>query len=547
MTHRWQQPLVDYLFVVAEAVVWFMAISLLATWTERDLLAQVATRIQAELPPSPNTLLVLRDAREAAESVVSGPPLVIVALAGMLAFGTMRVFRRLRLDGALGAAGMMVASIVALNVLLHVTFTRDVLVWQTGGAADFLNAPAAHFPRGMDLQAFVADPGLGRPHGGAIVFSFVGLLAMWTRFLVAGRATVTFERAGRSFTFGFLATLLLVVLASVSGVTVLAAYAVPYFVIAVLMLAVAHSARPQAGMEDARRAAPWVISVVGTIGALTIAALILGLLALIDAGTWFQFLADALFRFIGWVLVLVLTPIFWVAERLLSFVHLSRPDETLAPAELTAPPAEPNETRERLRLASSVVLLIKTAALSALMYGVFLGIRALLNRGRDREAEDYDEVRTDDAPAGGLGGLFRNLLPRRGAHGPGGQWMRQQAIYRLFGRTVQDADVRGLRIRPAETPLEFANVGGRMLDAAAFRPIAEAFDRARYGRHFPEPSAIAPLERALDEWSASHPPSEEVRERIQGARQPSEAQEIEARIVLSRRASRGDENARRLL
>ncbi|MDA1001898.1 MAG: DUF4129 domain-containing protein [Chloroflexi bacterium] len=547
MTQRWQQTLVDYLFVIAEAVVWFMAIALIATWTERDLLAQLATRIQTELSPSPAHLLALRDVRAASEQVISGPPLLIVVFTGMLAFAAMRGFRRLRLQGAMGAAGILIVSILVLNALLHFTFTRDVLFWQTGGAANFINDPATHFPPGTDLEAFIANPGLGRPHGGALMITFAGLVAMWTRFLLGGRSLVTFERGARSFTFGFSATLVLVVLASVSGVTTLAAYAVPYFVLAVLMLAVAHSARPQTVMEDARRAAPWVLSVLVTVGALTAAALILGLLALIDAGSWFQFVVDALFRVIGFLLVLILTPIFWVVEGLLSLANITPPENFLAPPQGTPGPLEPAESGDGFRFASSVVFVLKVIALSALTYGIFAGLRALLGRGGDREEEAYAEVRTTDANATGLGGLLRNLIPGRGARGAGGAWMRQQPIYQLFGRAVHDAEVRGLRIRPAETPIEFADVGGRMLEAAAFGPIADAFDRARYGRHFPDAEALAPLERALETWAASHPPSEEVRERIQGARQPSESQEIEARIILSRRASRGDENARRLL
>ncbi|MDA0365734.1 MAG: hypothetical protein O2843_07700, partial [Chloroflexi bacterium] len=154
MTQRWQQTLVDYLFVIAEAVVWFMAIALIATWTERDLLAQLATRIQTELSPSPAHLLALRDVRAASEQVISGPPLLIVVFTGMLAFAAMRGFRRLRLQGAMGAAGILIVSILVLNALLHFTFTRDVLFWQTGGAANFINDPATHFPPGPDLEAF---------------------------------------------------------------------------------------------------------------------------------------------------------------------------------------------------------------------------------------------------------------------------------------------------------------------------------------------------------------------------------------------------------
>src|SRR5207249_2782713 len=42
MTYRWQQTLADYLYVLAEAIPWFMAITLVATWGERDFMSQLA-------------------------------------------------------------------------------------------------------------------------------------------------------------------------------------------------------------------------------------------------------------------------------------------------------------------------------------------------------------------------------------------------------------------------------------------------------------------------------------------------------------------------
>jgi len=550
VTSRWQQPLVDQLYVIAEAIPWFMVIALIASWGERDFLTQVADRIATEVGRSPQSVSVQQEVARAADTVITGPPVLVVLVTALAAFGLMRAFTKARLSGPLGAAAMLLLSLAVLNIMMHVTLARSLLFWEMGGLERFLADPASYFPKELDVIAFVQRPTIGVPHGAAATTSVIGLIVLWARFLVAGRSAVSFERVTRSFTIGFIVVLIAAIAAEIGEMGHIAGYAVPYFVMGVLTLAVAHSARPQGVMEGTRRNAPWMVSVLGTIGALSVTALMLGLLALFDVGSAFQLVADAIFRLFGLVLIIVITPIFWLMESLVRLLGISPGRELIAPVAIPTPAPPEQATgveEERFRLAEMLLLLAKVVALTLLTYGAFVGIRMLLGRRRGEGDEEFIEIRTVDAPSTGLSALLRNIVPRRRGGGAGAEWMRRHEAYRLFGRAVRSADERGLSLRPGETPLEFAGVGARMLDARMFPAIAEQFDRARYGRHYPEHETLAPLERELAEWEAAHPATEELRERIRGVRAPSMADSVEARIVLAKRAHRGDENARRLL
>ncbi len=548
MTHRWQQHITDYLYVITESIAWFMPIALIATWAERDFLTQLAARIVTLQQTGAQERLVLADVEAASLHVISGPSALLVVLTGVIAFALMRAFSRAHVQGGFAALSMLVASVLVLNVMLHLALGHDLRFWDGSGFAGYLNDPAAHFPDHLDVRAFLAHPTVGRPHGAAATTTFIGLIVVWARFLLAGRSAVTFQRAARSFTIGFAVSLAMVVVASLSDVAPIAGYAVPYFVLGVLMLAVAHSARPQVAMEGVGRSAPWVVSVAVTVAALAVAALVLGLLAFLNAGAAFRFVVDGFFALTSQLLVIIVTPVFWVMSFLVHLLHINVNHELVAPTATPAPgPDQALAQGGRNTIGELLLFVAKFAALVLITYGSFLGVRRLLNQRRRDEDDDFVELRSADAAAGGLGGLLRNFRPRWRGRGADGEWMRRHAVYRLFGRAVRDAHARGLSMRPGETPLEFADVGRRMLSADPFPAIAAEFDRARYGRHFADDAGVAALERGLVEWERSHPASEEQRERVRGARELSDVQRLEANIVLAKRASRGDRNAKRLL
>src|SRR5690606_4038 len=74
-----------------------------------------------------------------------------------------------------------------------------------------------------------------------------------------------------------------------------------------------------------------------------------------------------------------------------------------------------------------------------------------------------------------------------------------------------DAEDRGFMRRAGETPLEFATAAARRLGAPILAPIAEEFDRARYGRHYTPDAQLVPLAQALTAWEQDLPITDQLR------------------------------------
>ena len=149
-------------------------------------------------------------------------------------------------------------------------------------------------------------------------------------------------------------------------------------------------------------------------------------------------------------------------------------------------------------------------------------------------AVTVDEVRGQSSGALGLGAILRGLLP--GIHRPASDdWLKRHAIYRLYARAARAAEDRGFHYMAGETPMEFASRANRAMDAPPYPPIGLAFDRARYGRHFPEDEAVRSMEADLGSWETATPPTEELRHRLAGASPLSEAQEFLLTVAARKR------------
>jgi hypothetical protein len=308
--------------------------------------------------------------------------------------------------------------------------------------------------------------------------------------------------------------LIAVVAASSSSISI-GVPAVTYFVLGVLTLAIANAARTTDQGESLARRAPWAVSVLVTLGALAAVALLFSLLAALNAGAVLGLIGDGVLRVVSFVLVIVLTPIFWVVERLLGgllgVADLSFLQRALDNARAVDPGAErqpgqfemPAWIREGLRV----------VALGLAAGGVWFLARLIFRRLDRGDEQGYVEERASSSGLG-LGGLLRQILPQRAQRDTfDGRWIDRHAVYRLYARAVGDATERQFAPRAGETPLEFAAVANRVLEAPPFVPIAEEFDRARYGGHFPPEAALEPLAAALTAWETGSPVTEEIRSR----------------------------------
>ena len=125
-------------------------------------------------------------------------------------------------------------------------------------------------------------------------------------------------------------------------------------------------------------------------------------------------------------------------------------------------------------------------------------------------------------------------------------WLSLRPIYAVYGRTVIDAEDRGFERRSSETPLEYSGASSRVLDAPFFAEVAAAFDAARYGDHDPDPGEVQRWAAELDTWERTHPPSDELRARLEQMRPPRAPRQVDPGEEFAARVKQGKEIAKQL-
>ncbi|MDA0352230.1 MAG: DUF4129 domain-containing protein [Chloroflexi bacterium] len=552
---NWQRNLLDTLYVAMETIAWFVAITVVATIGERGYLRQLSRELSfrnaaGDFSDPDRAREVVQLLASRAESATAGPSIWVVMLAGFGGFWLMRGLVQLKLGGTLGAIALVLASVIGLNVLLHVTFAQDLLVWQNQGLASFLDDPQSYVSSGANFQAVVDRGGVVIGGGTAIVMTFVGMLAAWLRFLYAGRRIVRFEHVLRSFGIGFAIILGSLVLARLNDVGQLAVYSVPYFMLGLLALAVANGERAALPAEGRERLGAWGVSVTATLLLLGVIAVSFGLLALLDVTRFIAFVGDSIGGIVEWLLIIILTPIFWILVPIIDFLIPDALAERLLDLEVPQNFIEPENLAEGQEQDDFILPrwpldVLKVLIFVALVWLSYRGGRALLDRRDSTPEDEFDEFRSDSGGGSGLGGLLRNLI-RRGHGGAHEGWFALRPIYGVYGRSVVDAEDRGFERRRSETPLEYSTASGIVLEAPVFREIAEAFDAARYGGHEADPDQVRRWAAELAEWEKSHPPSEELRDQLEQIRPPRVPRPVDPADEFAQRVKRGRETYKRM-
>ena len=369
------------------------------------------------------------------------------------------------------------------------------------------------------------------------------MTVIWVRFMAAARGVVGFERVLRSFGFGFLAVLILLVFARLNDIGQLAPYAIPYFVLGLLALAVANSERAALRAEGRDRVAPWSVSVLATLSLLLGVAAIFGLLAALDFASFAAWVGGGIAWTVEKVLIIVLTPIFWVLVPLVDWIIPDAAADRLRdfqlPQTLIEQAEEVAEGDEDSTFPAWPLQTAKLILFVGIVWIAYRVSRALLGRSDDESLEPYDEIRASSGSGGsGLGRLLRGLL-RRGGAAAGQGWFSLQPIYAVYGRSVIESEDRGFERRPSETSLEYAAASARALDAPVFREIAEAFDAARYGRHFPSNEQVDAWRRELRAWESEHPKSTELQNHLELLRPPRNPAPVDPAVEFAERVKRG--------
>ncbi len=552
---RWQRNLLDVLYISMEAIPWFVAIVVVATIGERGFLTELSRVIRfaagsQDLGDPDRVAEVVESLSQQAEVATSGPGLWAVALAAFGGFCLMRGLIQLKFGGAFGAIALVITSAFALNILLHVTFAEDLLIWQNEGLAEFIDNPDAFVASGADVQAVVNNGGVVIGSSTAIGVTFAGMLGVWVRFLFMARRPVRFKQVMRSFGIGFAIILAALMVAWANDIGQFAIYALPYFMLGLLALAVANGERAALPAEGSARAASWGVSVTATLSILVVVASLFGLLAFLDVATALAYFGGLLGTVVEWLLIIILTPIFWILLLLLEFLlpdslaerlgDLQVPDNFIEPEVL-----EEGEQKDDFVFPRWPFDVLKVLAFVAFVWVSYRVGRSLLAR-RDADPEDeFDEFRGDSGSGGsGLGGLLRGLMRRDRSDTTA--WLSLRPIYGVYGRTVVDAEDRGFERRQSETPLEYSNASGRVLKAPFFPDIAAAFDAARYGGHNPDSIEVERWASELDTWERAHPQTTELRERLEQIRPPSEPRRIDPADEFAQRVKQGKEIAKQM-
>ena len=507
----WRGPLAAGCFLAAEALLWYAALRSFATALERSAFREVASAIRYGIADgdfaSPDRARdALRIAERAGEQAIGGPELPLIAAAAAGAFGLMRLMARADLPASSRAAAGVLASIAGVGLALQLALAGDA-PWDGGILADIRGRGDGALSGPIDPAAFVADPDADRARGASRAVTIAGVALIWLRFLFAGRGPVTFERSLRSFGAGFAVAAAVALLSAASGAEAAAWLVLPYFVLGALSLAAAHAARAPEDETAARRDAPWVLAMLGTAGALGAIAAAFVLLSLLDAQRLLAPLGTALLTVAAWLMIVVLTPIFWAVEWLLGLVARDV-DLANVRTEVEQAVLEPDGEQEGGRgLPGWTGSVLRAGLAAGALWVAWRAGRWLFARGQRGRTGEYDEVRRTEAGGAGLGAMLRSLLPRpRARRRDDGGWLARTRAYRLFGRMLAAARLRGLERQPGQTALEFGAAAGERLEAPPFAGIAGAFDGARYGRREPPPERLAALERAFAEWERAHPP-----------------------------------------
>ena len=544
---RWQQPVLEAFQIATESLLWFVVIGVMATSAERtfleDLLDQTRLLEEAEIGDQREAAVRASGMLvEAIDGAQAGPPYLAFLLAAVGGFLLVRLLSRARITGAFSGIVILIASILGLNALLHLGLASDLRFWDSSGLIAFLDQPGRYFSGSFDAEGFVADPQLKGAHGSALTASGIGLIGAWLRFLWIGRSTVTVSTVLRSFTFGFAVMIVAIIFARLEGTGTITLAAIPYFVLGVLTMAAAQAARASFGVQGVRKTTPWVVSMAVTGLTLLAVGTLLGLLALLDAKSLLQAIGGVIGAILEVVLLIILTPIFWIVEPILRFL-LPEGLGGLFGDEAGGPLGEQaeeviEENDSLFGVPSWFRPLMQLLGLGALLLGFYVLARRIVRR-REDDGGEYEEDREQmDGAATGVGSLLRNLLRRGGPKPDDRSWLRRHVVYRLFARAEFDSRERGLARLDGETPVEFAALATRTFDEPLFERIAAEFDRARYGRHYPDEDDLRPLADALLAWETANPPTEELRYRLQGAAVMDEDEDFRFRLEMARRAVR---------
>jgi hypothetical protein len=523
---------VEGLFVFTEALAWFFAMYVFSSIYERGVLRDLAFRLDVATLPGGGVDAIAgaraaEVARVAAETATAGPQWYVVLPVAFGAFALTRFLRGARI-GRVGTLLGLLVSIAALSLAWRVVLVGDVRFWDFAAIARFFESSNSSAFMPIDVLAFTTNPDTGVADSRASGLALVGVLALWLRFLYAGRSPLQFEGVLRSFSGTFPVVLLSTLAGSASDVPG-GGIALLYFTSAVLALALANARRATdkgaasrlteaeglIGRARAVLASPWAFAAAATVAVVLATAGTLVILGSVNAGAAALAVGGLVGQVFEFVLVILVTPLYWIASAIGGWLGLGQVDLSFMSRALDG--AQPKIADDQVREGGRFFWVrdaMRLVAFAVLAYVIYKLGQYMFRRLEARRSENAEGDRSAVASRGGFGHLLRSAFPGRGSAREGDdRWLRRHPAYWLYGRMVRNAVDRRFAPRAGETPLEFAAVSAGILSAPVFEGIAAEFDRARYGAHFAPQEELRPLAEALRAWEAANPITDEIRMR----------------------------------
>jgi hypothetical protein len=406
-----------------------------------------------------------------------GPSLLAVGAVVVLSFAMSRILSELDIADStmrmLGVAG----TVAALFVILRLEYMRTAPFWDVAWIGTLVQGSDAYTE--ADAGVFAGS------------FALIGL---WVRGIWRGQITDDFDGALRGAVFGMAP----VAIAAASqpaarGFDAFGALAIAFMLLALLVLALYHSAEPDRTVGSL--AAQWGTTAIAVIAAAVVLALLAAAVdpdafgVLSPVGEPLRVAAEFVAT---WVLGPPLAALVWVVDWII-------PDREPPPQQQPdgdTGPERPQRDDDRPWWMTVIQYVLVGAFLSAIVLVSLLLLALLFQRflrRREKRVERRETLEADRTLGQDLGDLLGELGSRfRRGHRPPPSAV---AIRRLYARMLDRAAADGLERQPSTTPLRFApQLDARYASDTPSR-ITEAFDASRYGARDIPLADVQDLER----------------------------------------------------
>ena len=441
-----------FLYIALESIVWFLASKMYVTMVGR----------------SSNEDMVF----------VSYP---IIFITGIVAFSLIKVLRKIEFNSSFSVLLAIFFSLLALALIL-VFLIIDV----TG----------VLYQNHQDMGRLLIS------ESPSLIIGSILIVSVWIRHMILARKTLDFSRALRHFTLGFGIILIILFIAKINRITGFEAIVICYFFSGLIMLTIFSAEHGNKLPGGFSLLSLRTICIFITLLAICFISVIVTLITLVDWIIILGSLATLLISIIEQILILVLTPLFWILTALAKLVSVDPVVIEVSYMHFIdgiteARSDSPDDTGSNF-LQDWGFLLLKILFGICIIWGVYCGLRALLRKNRELGTEEFESVFTD---------LSKNShFPVPKIKNPFSLHYKNQKsvhinpIFDLYLRSLSLLEQNGFVRSMYETPLSYAMRINQKLQQAVFFEIAEMFDQARYGEQYPTKSELQKLEDDLEKW-----------------------------------------------